>query len=385
MTRIVRLETFHNEFVCFVRVTSEDGFTGWGQTSTYNADITAQVFHRQIVPWALGANGDDIAALVHMIERREHKYPGSYRARALAGLDTALWDLAGKRAGKPVAALIGGSAGRVRAYASSMKRDISPKDEAERLVRLCAEQGFTAAKWRIGAECGEDIDEWPGRTEEIIPLVAKALGDRIEKLVDANSGFSVPRAIAVGSLLADHGIGHYEEPVPYWDLDATREVTEAVSVDVTGGEQDWDMSTWKRMINMRAVDVVQPDVMYMGGLSRTLEVARMAAAAGLPCTPHAANLSLVTICTMHLLRAIPNAGKYLELSIEGDDYYPWQRNLFLGRPFEVIDGQVTVTEAPGWGIEINPDWLERSSYTEAALETFRPSAYGALYHKGAKQ
>lgn len=384
MTRIVRLETFDNEFVCFVRVTSEDGFTGWGQTSTYNADITTQVFHRQIVPWALGADSGDIAALVHMIERREHKYPGSYRARALAGLDTALWDLAGKRAGKPVAALIGGSAGRVRAYASSMKRDISPKDEAERLVRLCDEQGFTAAKWRIGAECGEDIDEWPGRTEEIIPLVAKALGDRIDKLVDANSGFSVPRAIAVGNLLADHGIGHYEEPVPYWDLDATREVTEAVSVDVTGGEQDWDMSTWKRMINMRAVDVVQPDVMYMGGLARTLEVARMAAAAGLPCIPHAANLSLVTICTMHLLRAIPNAGKYLELSIEGDDYYPWQRNLFLDRPFEVIDGHVTVTDAPGWGVDINPDWLERSSYAEAALETYKPSAYGALYNKGAK-
>lgn len=384
MHRIVRLETFHNEFVCFVRVTAEDGAVGWGQTSTYNADITAQVFHRQIVPWALGADGDDIAGLVRLIERREHKYPGSYRARALAGLDTALWDLAGRRAGKPVASLIGGAPGKVRAYASSMKRDITPRDEAERLLRLCAEQGFTAAKWRIGAECGEDIDEWPGRTEEIIPVVSRALGDGVDKLVDANSGFSVARAIAVGRMLQDNGIGHYEEPVPYWDLDATRAVTAALEIDVTGGEQDWDMATWKRMIDMRAVDVVQPDVMYMGGLSRTLEVAQMAAAAGLPCTPHAANLSLVTICTMHLMASLPNAGKYLELSIEGDDYYPWQRDLFLGRPFKVVDGHVTVTDAPGWGVEISPAWLDRSSYAEAALETFKPSAYGALYHKGGK-
>lgn len=384
MVRIVRLETFHNEFVCFVRVTAEDGTVGWGQTSTYNADITAQVFHRQVVPWALGADSSDIAGLVNLIERREHKYPGSYRARALAGLDTALWDLAGRRAGKPVASLIGGAPGPVRAYASSMKRDISARDEAERLVRLCAERGFTAVKWRIGAECGEDIDEWPGRTEEIIPLISRALGDRIDKLVDANSGFSVPRAITVGRMLEDNGIGHYEEPVPYWDLEATRDVTAALDIDVTGGEQDWDMSTWKRMIAMRAVDVVQPDIMYMGGLSRTLDVARMAAAAGLPCTPHAANLSLVTICTMHLLAAIPNAGKYLELSIEGDDYYPWQRDLFLGRPFEVVDGHVAVTDAPGWGVEISPAWLDRSSYAEAALDTFKPSAYGALYHKGGK-
>lgn len=381
MPRIARLETFHNEFVCFVRVTAEDGTFGWGQTSTYNADITAQVFHRQVVPWALGADSGDIAGLVHLIERREHKFPGSYRARALAGLDTALWDMAGRRAGKPVASLLGGGPGRLRAYASSMKRDISPADEAERLVRLCAEQGFTAAKWRIGAECGEDVDQWPGRTEEIIPVLSRALGESIDKLVDANSGFSVPRAIAVGRLLEEHGVGHYEEPVPYWDLEATRQVSAALAVDVTGGEQDWDMATWQRMIAMRAVDIVQPDVMYMGGMARTLEVARMAAEAGLTCTPHAANLSLVTICTMHLLKAIPNAGKYLEFSIEGDDYYPWQRDLFLGTPFEVKDGCVTVADLPGWGVDINPAWLERASYMEASLESFRPSAYGALYHR----
>ena len=384
MSRIARIETFHNEFVCFVRVTADDGAFGWGQTSTYNADITAQVFHRQLVPWALGADPADIAGLVHLIERREHKYPGSYRARALAGLDTALWDMAGRRAGKPVASLIGGGPGKVRAYASSMKRDISPKDEADRLVRLCAEQGFTAAKWRIAAECGEDVDEWPGRTEEIIPAVARALGDGIDKLVDANSGFSVKRAIEVGRMLEDNGVGHYEEPVPYWDLEATTEVTDALRIDVTGGEQDWDPATWKRMIQMRAVDVVQPDVMYMGGIANTLKVAAMAAAADLPCTPHAANLSLVTICTMHLLAAIPNAGKYLELSIEGDDYYPWQRDLFVGRPFEVSAGHVTVPDTPGWGVEISPAWLDRATYTEAALASFKPSAYGALYHKAGK-
>ncbi|MCO5127624.1 MAG: mandelate racemase/muconate lactonizing enzyme family protein [Rhodobacteraceae bacterium] len=367
MQRIARVETFHNEFVCFVRVTAEDGAFGWGQTSTYNADITAQVLHRQVVPWALGADAGDIAGLIALIERREHKYPGSYRCRALAGLDTALWDMAGRRAEKPVASLIGGGPGRVRAYASSMKRDITPKDEAERLTRLCAERGFTAAKWRIGAECGEDVDEWPGRTEEIIPTLARALGDGIDKLVDANSGFSVPRAIAVGRMLADNGIGHYEEPVPYWDLDATRAVTEAVEIDVTGGEQDWDMGTWKRMIALRAVDVVQPDVMYMGGLARTLQVARLAAEAGLPCTPHAANLSLVTMCTMHLLGAIPNAGKYLEFSIEEEDYYPWQYGLFRGDPYRIEDGKATIPEAPGWGVEINPDWLSAAAYRATGL------------------
>jgi L-alanine-DL-glutamate epimerase-like enolase superfamily enzyme len=87
----------------------------------------------------------------------------------------------------------------------------------------------------------------------------------------------------------------------------------------------------------------------------------MAHAAGLPVTPHSANLSLVTLFTMHLLAAIPNAGPYLELSIEGPDYYPWQEGLFVESPYGVRDGQVTVTDAPGWGVEIHPEWLARST------------------------
>ena len=116
---------------------------------------------------------------------------------------------------------------------------------------------------------------------------------------------------------------------------------------------------------MGVVDIVQLDVCYMGGLSRTLRVARMAAEAGLPCTPHSANLSMLTLFTMHLLGAIPNAGKYLELSIEGADYYPWQEGLFVESPYTVRDGQVTIPSAPGWDVEVRPGWLEQSSYRKS--------------------
>ena len=366
MSKIAKLETFSNTFVCFVRLTTDDGRVGWGQTSTYNADITATVFHRQVAPWALGADAFDITGLVARIEEREHKFPGSYRCRALAGLDTAMWDLRGKVEGKPVVELLGGRPRRLRAYASSMKRDITPEDEAARFLRLRDEAGFDAFKWRVGAECGRDVDEWPGRTEAIVPTVSRALGPDVAKLVDANSGFSPKRAIEVGRLLEAEGVGHYEEPCPYWRFEQTKQVADALAIDVTGGEQDWDLAAWARMIEMRAVDIVQPDVMYMGGLSRTLEVARLAAAAGLPCTPHSANLSLVTVCTMHLLGAIPNAGKYLEFSIEGPDYYPWQQGLFLGDPFAIAGGCATIPSAPGWGVEISPSWLEASAYQMSA-------------------
>jgi len=366
--KIRSLETFSNEFVGFVRVRTDDGAEGWGQVSTYNADITAQVFHRQIAPWALGADALDIDALVDLIPEKEHKFPGSYLRRALAGLDTALWDLRGRLERKSVCELLGGTPGPIRVYASSMKRDIAPEDEAARLSRLRDEFGYDAFKFRVGAECGHDIDEWPGRTEAIVPAVRKALGDGADLLVDANSGYSPARAIEVGRMLQDHGVRHFEEPCPYWELEQTKEVTDALDLDVTGGEQDCDLTIWRRMIDMRAVDVVQPDICYLGGLTRTLRVAKMAGEAGLPCTPHCANLSMVTMFTMHLMGAIPNAGPYVEFSIEGPDYYPWQEGLFGGSPYAIADGKVTIPDAPGWGVEINPDWLAAAEHRISELD-----------------
>jgi L-alanine-DL-glutamate epimerase-like enolase superfamily enzyme len=354
--------------VGFVRVTTEDGSIGWGQLSTYNADITTLVFHRQVAPWALGRDALDAAALVDAIPEREHKFPGSYLHRAIAGLDTALWDWRGRREGRPVASLLGGSPGRILAYASSMRRDITPEDEAERMSSLRDRHGFEAFKFRVGSECGHDQDEWPGRTEAIVPAMRQRLGPGATLLVDANSCYSPERAIEVGRMLEDHGVVHFEEPCPYWELEQTRQVTEALTLDVTGGEQDWDMRHWKRMVEMRAVDVIQPDVLYVGGALRALRVAALGASAGLSCTPHSANLSMVTLFTMHLLRAIPNAGPYLELSIEGADYYPWQVGLLDRDPYRVTDGQVTVTDEPGWGAEPSAAFLARSAHqlTEAA-------------------
>jgi L-alanine-DL-glutamate epimerase-like enolase superfamily enzyme len=358
--KIDSIETFTDTFVGFVRV-SAGGKTGWGQVSPYHADITCTILHRQVAPWALGRDAFDIEGVIDLIPEREHKFPGSHLYRAMTGLDTALWDLRGKVEGKSVCELLGGMPKRLRAYASSMRRDIAPRDEAARFLALRDRYGFDAFKFRVGAEYGHDVDEWPGRTEEIIPAIRKALGRDVALLVDANSAFSPKRAIEVGRLLEDHGIEHYEEPCPYWEIEQTKVVRDALRLDVTGGEQDCYLPMWQHIVDRRAVDVVQPDVCYMGGMVRTLRVAAMAHAAGLPCTPHSANLSMVTLFTMHLLGAIPNAGKYLEFSIEGPDHYPWQEGLFVRSPYDVVDGHVTIPGDPGWGVEIDPAWLARAA------------------------
>ncbi len=365
--KIATIETFTTHDVGFVRITSEDGRQGWGQVSTYNADITCAVLHRQVAPWMLGHDTTDLDDLLDLVTEREHKFPGSYLRRAMAGVDTAIWDWRGKAAGKPVTALLGGTPGPLRAYASSMRRDITPADEAARLKSLRDAKGFDAFKVRAGAEVGRGRDEWPGRTEEMIATMRREMGPDAALLIDANSCYAPPRAIEIGRMLQDHGFTHFEEPCPYWELEQTKQVADALDIDVTGGEQDCDLTIWQRMIDMHAVDIVQPDILYLGGIARTLRVCRMAEAAGLPVTPHSANLSLVTLFTMHLLRALPNAGKYLEFAIEGPDYYPWQEDLFASDPYRIDSGRAFVTDRPGWGIEIASDWLARSRYQRSDL------------------
>ena len=360
--KLAKIETYTNEFVCFVKIQTDEGYEGWGQVAPYYADITATVLHRMVAPHVLGLDALDIDAIVDLVTEREHKFPGSFLRRAIGGVDTALWDMRGKLEGKSVCELLGGTPGEVRAYASSMKRDITPEDEAKRFLALRDQYGFEAFKFRVGAECGHDVDEWPGRTEAIVPAIRNALGPTPALLVDGNSGFSPQRAIEVGGMLQDNGISHFEEPCPYWEYKQTKQVTDALGIDVTGGEQDCELQNWQLMIDMKAVDIVQPDVCYLGGMTRTLRVAKMAELAGIPVTPHCANLSMVTLFTMHLLRAIPNAGKYLEFSIEGLDYYPWQDGLFVESPFGIVDGKARVTDAPGWGVEVNPDWLAGAQY-----------------------
>jgi L-alanine-DL-glutamate epimerase-like enolase superfamily enzyme len=274
--RITKIESFCNEFVGFVRLTNEDGAQGWGQVSTYNSDITCQILHRQVAPWTLGKKTNDLDDLLDLITEREHKFPGSYLRRAMAGFDTAIWDMKGKITGKPVVELLGGESGKLRAYASSMKRDITPKDEAHRLCILRDKFGFDAFKVRAGAEVGRNKDEWSGRTEEIIPTMQKELGDQVDLLIDANSCYSVDRAIEIGKILQDNGFCHFEEPCPYWELEQTKAVTDSLEIDVTGGEQDCDIPTWRRMIEMGAVNIAQPDILYLGGINRTMRVVELA-------------------------------------------------------------------------------------------------------------
>ena len=352
-SKIKSIETFTSGSLSIVRVRTDSGQEGYGQIAPFNADISATVLHRMVAPLALGKDPAALDTISDRAIEANYKFPWSFVCRALAGLDTALWDLHGRTAGKSVCELLGGRPRPFPVYGSSMRRDIKPVDEAARLVRLRDQFGYRAFKVRVGKVCGHDEDQWPGRTEELVPTVRKAVGDHVALLADGNSCYTAPKAIAVGKMLEQHQVCHFEEPCPYWELEWTAQVAAALDVPIAGGEQDNDLAQWRRMLALHAVDIVQPDICYVGGLTRALRVADLAAQSSLPCVPHSANLSLVTVFTLHMQGAIKNAGPYVEFSIEPTS---WTDSLFEPG-LKVTDGKVPIPNGPGWGVTISKDWL----------------------------
>lgn len=361
--KIKQLETWTRGSCAVVRLTTDDGRAGWGQLSSFEPDITTTAFHRFVAPQVLGADPAEIDFLVDKVIDANMKFPWSFVCRALAGFDTAVWDLYGKIHGKPVCALLHGKTHPFPVYGSSMRRDISPEDEARRMLKLRDEAGFKAFKIRLGAPVGHDADASPGRTDAIIPAIRKALGDEVRLMADGNSCYTPPKAIAIGQMMQDQNYYWFEEPCPYWELEWTAEVTAALKLNIAGGEQDNDLAQWRRMLKMQVVDILQPDICYNGGFTRCLRVSRLAQKASRIVITHSSHLSMITLFSLHFMAAIRNAGPVVEYSIEPES--PGTR--LFNPQLTVEAGRVKIPDEPGWGISVNPDWLAGAKHQVSTL------------------
>jgi len=350
--KITRVEPVHIEPNLLVRVHTDEGVVGWGECSPMNNALVAAHLEHALAPLVVGRDPFDVEALVERCIVSTYKLAGQSMAIALSGIEMALWDIMGKAVGQPIYRLLGGAyRQRIRVYASSMRRDISPEEEATRLARLVERHGFTAVKVRVGSTFGFDRDERCGRSVALVREVRAALGDDIEIMVDGNSCFTAPRAIELGRVLQDYRVFHFEEPCPYWDLDSTAKVAAALDLPVAGGEQDWQLVRFREMLARGAVDIVQPDLCKAGGFSVCKKVAHLAEAFGCVCTPHQTQ-PFSTVANLHLAASTPSIRYSQEYNIEPNPN--WER-LFREPVLEVKDGHLPVPEGPGLGVELNED------------------------------
>jgi len=361
--KITEIKSFLLKPSLLVHVSTDSGITGWGECSPMNGRVIAAHIHHSLASLVIGRDPFDIESIVEDTFVKTYKIAGQTQAIAISGIEIALWDIIGKALNVPLYKLLGGAyRKRIRMYASSMRRDISPDDEAERLARLVMEKGFTAVKVRVGKTYGFDEDTAPGRSESVVREVRKRLGDDIEIMVDGNSCFTAPRAIELGRRLEQYNIFHFEEPCPYTDLDSTAKVAQALDVPVAGGEQDWDLRRFRETLQKGAVDIVQPDLIKAGGFSACKKVATLAEAFGCVCTPHQTQ-PLGTIANLHFVAATPCCRYSQEYNIEP---HPIGDKMFK-KPVPVVDGYMAVPEDPGLGVEINEEILSQAEVLSTSL------------------
>lgn len=189
----------------------------------------------------------------------------------------------------------------------------------------------------------------PGRSEKLIPLVRKTFGDDMALYADANGSYSVKEAIRIGKLMQEYNYDFFEEPVPFYWYEETKQVADALEIPIAGGEQEGSMHNFRWLIGNKVLKTVQADLFYFGGLIRSMKVARMADAFGVQCTPHTGGAGFLYM--MHLISAIPNPGPYHEYKGAGIDI-PFECETSSLKP---EDGVVKIPSGPGLGIHIPPD------------------------------
>ncbi len=313
----------------------------------------ASFVQQVLAPAVQGLDLRDLPAFIERFHRKHYKIVGLPFWASVGSFELLALDLLGRAAGLPVVALLGGvkSRRRFEIYLSSRDRSNTPEEEVAMFQRRLAATGARAIKLGIGGRMSRNADAWPGRSEALVAHARRTLGDGITIYADANGSFDARTAIEVGAMLKDHGVAMFEEPCPYDDFEMTAQVADALTgIDIGWGESDHSLALFRWVCSRRAVDVLQPDVLWAGGLLRTLQIARLAEAAGLPIVPHSPRAGLEQAPVLHLLAAIPNPGRFHEF--KALEHVPrWQCDVEL---VPDADGSFTLPDGPGFGAALVP-------------------------------
>lgn len=357
--KVASLELLRHDQTLLVRARSTDGAES---VTVPNVSRLLEVYPflvQRVMPAFAGKDARDLESLLWDVYRADsnYKFQGLAFWVCVAAAEMALLDLLGQVSGKCVGDLLsaGGAVRRdIPVYRASGKRGNKPEEEIEYLRQLVDETGSKAIKFRLGGRMSNNADSLPGRTEALIPLVRKTFGDAMTLYGDANSSYDVPTALRIARMLEEHRYSLFEEPVPFDDLWGTKAVADAVTIPVGLGEQESSLRRFQWQIENRVMDVVQPDLHYFGGYIRCTKVARMANAAGLPCTLHLSESGFGYLNLLHFVSYVADPGPFQEF--KGETGIPFSCDTST---LKCKNGIVTCPSGPGFGVKIAADYVRK--------------------------
>jgi L-alanine-DL-glutamate epimerase-like enolase superfamily enzyme len=356
--RIASVELLRHEdnFIC--RVRSRDGAEGISVSNNAQMRSLYPIQLHRVQPFFIDKDARELDDLI----RDVFVYQSNYKLQSLAlwipvaTVEFAILDMMGRISGRPMGALFGEVRNRqVAVYRANNYRGKTAEESIDLIQRNVERDGARAVKFKVGARMRRNADDPPGRSEKLIPLMRRTFGDAMTIYADSNGSYDVPEAIRIGRMLETHGIDFYEEPVPFDWYEETRAVADALKVPIAGGEQESSLHAFRWLIGHRALQVVQPDMFYFGGMIRSTRVARMAQAAGCPCTPHISGSGLGYLYMMHFVSTLEHAGPYHEFKGFNADL-PFSCDTSTLRS---ESGVVSVPTGPGLGVTIDPAYMAK--------------------------
>ncbi len=328
-----------------VKIETDEGVTGWGEAHHGRCPgAIAKLIDTTISELVTGMDAMDVVSVwqrVYQMQLASHGM-GYAATMALSGVDLALWDIRSKAAGWPLYKMLGGSSKPIRAYAGGIslgwQEPNSLADEAAGYVS----KGYRAVKLRVGDNPRIDVAR--------ATAVRKRVGDEIEILVDANTGYKLDDVRRVMPAYEELQIGWLEEPFPAQDYRSYQMATRLGKVPLAAGENHFTRFEFTRLIEDRAVNFVQPDLSKTGGVTEAMRIAAMAYGWKLSFNPHTSATGINMAATINVLAAVDEPGYF-----EGDvaKHNPF-RDEVGGVPYALDEnGCVRPSEKPGLGVEVD--------------------------------
>jgi L-rhamnonate dehydratase len=337
-----------NTLYVFVEIHTDDDVIGLGGIGL-GSEAMAQFVEHNLRPLIVGANPFDVELLWEKMFRATINIGRKGLAlEAISGVDIALWDILGKVTAQPVYNLLGGrTRERIRAYASRLY----PRADLESLAveaRSYVQQGFTAMKMRFGYG-PQDGRQGMKKNFELVRTVREAIGEDIDLAADAYMGWDRHYASEMIARLEEFQLAWIEEPLIPEDLEGYAALRRKVKTPISGGEHEFTRWGFRQIIEQQAVDILQPDVNRVGGITEARKIWALASAHHMPVIPHAGNAHNLHLVMSHLnspmAEAFPSQGP-----IDADTYFS---RVLQGEP-EPVDGYFELATTPGLGISLIP-------------------------------
>ncbi len=349
----------------FLRLTTDSGLTGIGEATLEWQERTVETLcHEWVERQVLGRDPFDIEAIIGGMIRDQYQ-GGATVMTAISGVEIALWDIIGKACKQPVYRLLGGRCHeRIPAYANGWYGGArTPQQFAERAL-VAVERGYRALKFDpFGTAWKEMTPEESQAAIDIVAAVREAVGSSVGLMIEVHGRLSAPCAIAVLRRMERFEPLWCEEPVIPESVDLLVEVKRSVRSPISAGERLYTLADFARLLQLRAVDVVQPDLAHCGGIAMCKKIATLAAVQDIRVAPHVSIGPVALAAALHFDLSTPNF--MIQEDFSAFDV-PWRSELVCGwNPSR--GGEFVLPETPGLGLELNEAAIRAHPYVAHAF------------------